>query len=62
MTFDDLEELHFITPIANLPSILQHGILSHDRAEKVPHQSVANMEVQDRRASRRVPNGLNRPG
>lgn len=52
-----VEELHYITPIDNLPSIAEHGILSHARAAAVPHLSVALEEVQDLRAARRVPRG-----
>jgi hypothetical protein len=55
--FIDLTELHYITPIANLPSILARGILSRKLAARVPHESIANEEVQDRRAMVRVPNG-----
>lgn len=51
-------ELHCIMPIANLPSVQQHGILSHDRAAKLPHASVAKQEIQDRRVGKTVPNGL----
>jgi hypothetical protein len=51
----ELRELHYITPIGNAPSILQHGLLSHVRAAKVPHTSVAMTEIQDRRAQVRVP-------
>lgn len=54
---DELAELHYITAIANLPSILQLGILSRTRAARVAHESVANEEVQDRRSRVRVPNG-----
>jgi uncharacterized protein YwgA/O-acetyl-ADP-ribose deacetylase (regulator of RNase III) len=32
-------EVHYITPLANLPSILQRGILSHKRAGAVEHVS-----------------------
>lgn len=53
----DLSELHFITPIVNIPSILRVGILSHNRAGGVPHQSVAMDEIQDRRAKVQVPGG-----
>lgn len=45
-----------MTPIANLGSIMQHGLLSHARADGVPHESVAMEEIQERRAARRVPN------
>jgi hypothetical protein len=54
----DLQELHCITPIANLPSILRLGILSHERARAVLHDTVAKPEVQARRACKWVPNGL----
>lgn len=53
----ELEELHYITPICNISSILQHGILSHSRAERVLHESVAMQEIQERRASKVVPGG-----
>ena len=56
MNRQDLIELHYITPIANVPSILAHGILSHNRAAKVTHSSVAMQEIQDRRA-KAVPGG-----
>jgi hypothetical protein len=51
----DVTELHYITPIANVPSILQYGILSHARAERVPHGSVAMQEIQDRRRNKQIP-------
>lgn len=57
MNRGELPELHYITPIANVPSILQRGILSNRRASEVPHQSVANAGVQDRRAPKVVPGG-----
>ncbi|HLH97550.1 MAG TPA: DarT ssDNA thymidine ADP-ribosyltransferase family protein [Xanthobacteraceae bacterium] len=51
-------ELHCIMPIANLGSVRAHGILSHERAAKLPHQSVALPQVQDRRDKKQVPRGL----
>lgn len=57
MRREDLHELHYITPIANLPSIRRRGILSHNRAQRVAHQSVAIQEIQDRRAKVVVPGG-----
>lgn len=56
MKREELEELHYIAPIANVPSILKHGILSHVRADKFPHQSVAMQEIQNRRRKVQVPN------
>jgi hypothetical protein len=51
-------ELHCIMPIANLRSVMAHGILSHERAAKLEHHSVALRPVQDRRDKKRVPGGL----
>lgn len=55
MIRDRLPELHFITPIANVRSILELGILAHTHAERFQHQSIAMHEVQGRRASVAVP-------
>jgi hypothetical protein len=57
MNRHDINELHYITPIANVPSILQHGLLSHSRAQKVVHQSVAMLEIQELRSKKVVPGG-----
>jgi hypothetical protein len=57
MTRDELDELGYIVPIATVPSILQHGILSHRRAARIAHESIALEGVQDRRAGKIVPNG-----
>jgi hypothetical protein len=54
---DDLPELHFIAPIANLASIRESGILSHKRASKVQHTSVAMRAIQERREKVVVPGG-----
>jgi hypothetical protein len=54
---DQLNELHFITPIENLTSICQRGILSHVRAGRIPHASVALQDIQDIRATKMVPQG-----
>ena len=53
----DLNELHCITPLRNLRSILEVGILSHVRAAGRPSVSIANPEVQQLRAAKRVPGG-----
>ncbi len=55
MKSDDLRELHFIAPIANVPSILEHGILCHRLAAKFQHYSIANGDVQERRANKMIP-------
>jgi len=51
-------ELHCIMPIANLASVMEHGILSYEGAARLRHASVAMQPVQDRRDQRRVPQGL----
>jgi len=55
MRREEVEELHYITPIANVLSILTHGIMSHRRAAQLPHQSIAMAEIQDRRRQVVVP-------
>jgi hypothetical protein len=45
-------------PIANAPSVMQNGILSHERAAQLAHHSVAMEEIQDRRDKVHVPGGL----
>lgn len=57
MDRSDVTELHYITPIENVPSILNRGILSNARAARIQHGSVAMEEVQDRRRTRVVPGG-----
>jgi|ERR1700685_3636074 len=55
MRRDHLLELHFIAPIENVRSILKLGILSHARAAKLPHRSIAMDEIQDRRVGIIIP-------
>jgi hypothetical protein len=57
MNRHDINELHYITPIANVPSILKEGLLSHSRAQQVVHRSVAMAEIQQRRSVKVVPGG-----
>jgi hypothetical protein len=57
VTRSELTELGYIVPIATVPSIMNRGILSHRRAERVGHESIALEGVQDRRAIVIVPNG-----
>lgn len=51
-------ELHNIMPLANLPSVLEHGILSHHRASQLPHHDVSMPIIQERRDTVIVPRGL----
>ena len=57
MNRSDVRELHYIAPIANVPSIVEYGILSNSSAARVHHQSVAMAEVQDRRRPKLIPGG-----
>jgi hypothetical protein len=50
-------ELHCIMPMINIPSVLQRGILSHERAAQLPHHSIALQPVQDRRDHTTIPGG-----
>ena len=56
MNRSEITELHYISPLANLPSIIQFGILSHKRAQAIGHQSVAMEGIQERRKNKHVPN------
>jgi len=51
-------ELHCIMPIANIGSVMTHGILSYERTAKLPHRSVALQPVQEKRDQISVPRGL----
>jgi len=51
----DVTELHYITSISNVFSILQHGILSNTLAAELPHDSVAMPEIQEIRANKQIP-------
>lgn len=55
MERSDVSELHYITAIANVISILQRGILSHKLADALTHDSVAMPEVQARRKNKQIP-------
>ncbi len=56
MNRSDITELHYIAPIENVLSILEHGILSNRRAARLIHRSVAMQEIQERRQDKRIPN------
>ena len=58
MRRSDLNELHYITPIANVPSILKNGILCKNRAERLKPASIASQAIQGTRANKSVPGGL----
>jgi hypothetical protein len=51
-------ELQCIMPMANIPSVLKHGICCNDISRKLRHISIAMDEMQKKRAVKRVPGGL----
>src|SRR2546430_15083318 len=55
MNRGDVAELHYITAIVNVPSMLRHGILSHVLAEQLEHDSVAMPEIQQIRENKQIP-------
>lgn len=55
MNRSDIVELHYITAIENIPSIMKYGILSHKRASRIGHISVAMEVIQERRHDKRIP-------
>lgn len=58
MNRDDVTELHYIAPLANVDSILRHGILCRERAASIMRDSCADPEVLARRKRKPVLNGL----
>lgn len=56
MERSQIRELHYITDMANVPSMLDQGILCHRLAIRTAqgHVSVADHEVQARRAGKRI--------
>lgn len=53
-----LTGLYNIQAIDNIPSIMQRGLLSHEKSSKIRHTSIAMEEVQDRRDKICIPNGM----
>lgn len=55
MNRSEVPELHYISSITNVPSILTLGVLSHRAVAKLPHDSVADPVVQQLREVKKVP-------
>ena len=53
-----VKELHSIMPISNMASVMVHGILSHNKCQKLEHADILLTEVQEKRRVKEVPNGL----
>jgi|ERR1039457_3900730 hypothetical protein len=57
MKREELGEFHHLTAFAHVPSILQVGILSHDRAAGRQQVDISNPGIQDHRRLVTVPGG-----
>lgn len=55
MNRSDIKELHYIAHIDNIKSILQQGILCHNKAKRMDHISVADSKIQERRSKVVIP-------
>ena len=55
MNKSDVEELHFITYIENVPSIMKQGIISHNKSRKMKYRNISEEGVQERRAVKKIP-------
>jgi len=57
MNREDIEELHFIAAIKNVPSIMKHGIVSHNMSKrlKIVECDISEPGVQERRAVKEIP-------
>ena len=51
----NVKELHYIAPIANVVSIMQHGILSNELSKKLSHESFAFEDIQSKRKNIQIP-------
>lgn len=56
---DMLKELYYITHIDNIPSILERGILSHERIESegIQYTPIYDLEIVKSRQEKKAPNG-----
>ncbi|MCD8131215.1 MAG: DUF4433 domain-containing protein [Lachnospiraceae bacterium] len=50
--------LYNIQAIDNIPSIMKNGILSHEKAERIEHISIAMADVQEKRSLICIPDGM----
>ncbi len=59
MANSKIRQLYYITHIKNLPSIMKHGILSHERVEQdcVEYTSIYDSEIVSNRRQRQTPDG-----
>ena len=50
--------LYNIQAFDNIPSIIQRGLLSNEKASGIKHKSIAMQEIQERRETILIPNGI----
>lgn len=50
--------LYNIQAIDNIPSIMQRGLLSNEKASRIQHRSIAMQVIQERREAVLIPNGM----
>ncbi|MDP2922806.1 MAG: DUF4433 domain-containing protein [Candidatus Omnitrophota bacterium] len=55
MNKDDIKELHFITYIENVPSIMANGILPRNKARNLTLRDISAEGVQERRKNKKIP-------
>lgn len=58
MRREDVVGLRYITHVANVRSIEARGILCHQAASRLDHETIAAAEIQDRRRRKIVPQGM----
>jgi hypothetical protein len=61
MNRSDINELHFITHIGNVPSIIQEGIVSRNKAirDRINNHDISMGSVQDWRSGKKIPGTRN---
>lgn len=57
MKRSDVKALYNIRHIENLPSIIQKGILSYNKAQKLNHKVIHDLTVQERRENKQIQGG-----
>jgi len=55
MERNEVNELFYISHIENVPSIIKHGILSHNESKKINSFSIAMPEIQQKRKDKIIP-------
>jgi hypothetical protein len=61
MKRSDISELYYITPINNVPSIIEYGILSRNKIirDNISSHDISEEGVQDIRSGKKIPGTKN---